>query len=225
MTAAPLTAPAPESADTALLWIHRDDGPLAAVLGRVLGPRVPVSPIALVVLAAAPMLAIVVATGRETPHGLVLAAVAWAVLAGGVSSGRPLTGPVRWAVPPALRAIEYGGLLWIAQVAGTSSLPAVFLLECVIAYHHYDTAYGQRHRRQSPPRWVQEVAGGWDGRLLVATVLLLAGALPAGFYVAAALLAPLFLGETIAEWRRVEAPSAPEPGEMTDEEDEEEEAG
>jgi hypothetical protein len=50
---------------------------------------------------------------------------------------------------------------------------------------------------------VQVAGGGWDGRLLLAAVLLLAGGLPAGFFVLAVALAVLFAGETIAEWRHI----------------------
>ena len=146
----------------------------------------------------------------------------WAVLAGGVSSGRPLTDSLRWAVPPALRLLEYGGLFWIAAVAGPSALPAVFALLCAVTYHHYDVVYGQRHRGLRPQRWVQAVAGGWDGRLLAGCLLMLAGALPAGFYVAAAILAVLFAGRTVVEWRGVARaqPAGADPAAFGDDEDE-----
>ena len=38
-------------------------------------------------------------------------------------------------------------------------------------------------------------SGGWDGRLVAGFVLLAAGALPAGFFVAAAVLGAAFVGE------------------------------
>jgi hypothetical protein len=125
------------------------------------------------------------------------------VLAGGLASGRPLTDPLRWAVPPVLRTLEYGGVLWVASVAGASTLPAAFALLCAITYHHYDVVYGLRHRGVPLPRWVQAAGGGWDGRLLLAAVLLLAGGLPAGYSVMAVAVAVLFIGETIAEWRHI----------------------
>ena len=61
------------------------------------------------------------------------------------------------------------------------------------------------------------MAGGWDGRLLLAVVLLVAGALPAGFWILAAALAALFVTETVAEWRRFHAGEQPV---YDDEEDE-----
>ena len=48
--------------------------------------------------------------------------------------------------------------------------------------------------------WLNRAAGGWDGRLLAGLALAAAGAVPAGFYVAAALLAVAFVGESIASW-------------------------
>ncbi len=228
MTAATATAGAAAAAaeHARLLETYRDDGPLAATLGHALGRRIPLPAIALLLIGALPGLVAIVVTGADAPRGLVLAAVVWAVLAGGASSGRPLVDPLRWTVPPALRALEYAGLLWIAELAGPSALPAVFALLCVVTYHHYDVVYGQRHRGVRPQRWLQAVAGGWDGRLLVACVLMLAGALPAGLFVAAAILAVLFVGQTVAEWRGVARaqPSGHDAAAYGDDEDEAEEA-
>jgi len=228
MTAATATAsPAIAAAEHAnMLETYRDDGPLAAALGHAAGRRVPLPAIALLLIGAFPALAAIVARGADAPRGLVLAAVIWAVLAGGASSGRPLTDPLRWTVPPALRVIEYAGLLWIAHLAGPPALPAVFALLCVVTYHHYDVVYGQRHRGVRPQRWLQAVAGGWDGRLLLACGLMLAGALPAGLFVAAAALAVLFVGQTVAEWRGVARalPSGYDPAAYGDDEDEPEDA-
>ena len=106
--------------------------------------------------------------------------VAWAVLLGGLASARPLTDRLRWMVPPALRAIEYAALLWIGAVAGGDAEPAAFALLCAITYHHYENVYGFRHRGVRPPAWVTAAGLGWDGRLLLGVVLLVAGALPAG---------------------------------------------
>lgn len=224
MSAATATAASGGSEHAGLLETYRDNGPIAAAIGHLMGRAVALPAVALLAIAALPGLVAIVLSGEDASRGVVLATVVWAVVAGGISSSRPLTDGLRWMVPPALRAIEFGGLLWIGAVAGPSSLPAVFALLCAIAYHHYDVVYGQRHRGIEPARWVQAVAGGWDGRLLAAAVLLLAGALPAGFFVAAAVLVVLFVGESVVEWRRVGP--APPPG---DEDgafaDEEEEAG
>jgi hypothetical protein len=203
MSAATLRKASATTERPSMLEVYRDDGPVVAAIGAAAGRRVPLPPFALVALAALPMLAALVLTGGDAPRGLVAAAVAWAVLVGGVAAGRPLTDRLRWAVPSALRGIEYVGVLWIAAVAGESSRPAAFALLCAVTYHHYDVVYGLRHRGVALPRWVQAAGGGWDGRLILAVVLLLAGALPAGFYAMGAAVAVLFIAETIAEWRHI----------------------
>jgi hypothetical protein len=199
--AAATTASAPTERQS-VLETYRDDGPLATAIGRALGRGAKLPASALLVVAGLPLLVAIVLKGDGASKGLVAGVLVWAVLTGGIASARPLTDRLRWAGPPALRALEYAGLLWIAAVAGDDSLPAAFALLCAITYHHYESVYGLRHRGVSPPAWVSAVALGWDGRLLLGVVLLLAGGLPAGFYVAAALLAVLFVGETVAEWRR-----------------------
>ena len=118
----------------------------------------------------------------------------------GASSSRGLLGRLRWVFAPLLRAIEYGGLLWIAAVAGPSSYPAVFALLCAIAFRHYDFAYRFARRGGAPPRWLGAIGGGWDGRLIAYTALAAAGVARAGFFVGAGLLAVLSVGEAIASW-------------------------
>ena len=198
---------------------YRDDGPLATALGRALGRGVRLPAIALLLVAGLPLLVAIVLTGDGASKGLVAGVIAWAILAGGIASARPLTDRLRWLVPPALRAIEYAALLWIGAVAGGDAEPAAFALLCAITYHHYESVYGLRHRGVRPPAWVRAVAGGWDGRLVLAVVLLVAGALPAGFYVLAVLLAALFVAETVAEWRRFRLGQAPVYDDEEDEDD------
>jgi Family of unknown function (DUF5941) len=215
-TAIPSAAPAPVDRGS-VLDAYRDDGPLATAIGRVLGRRIPLPPIALLVVAGLPLLLAIVIKGDGASEGLVAGVVAWAVLLGGLASARPLTDRLRWMVPPALRAIEYAGLLWIGAVVGGDSEPAAFVLLCAITYHHYENVYGLRHRGEPTPARVTAAGLGWDGRLVLGVVLLVAGALPAGFYALAGLLAGLFVGETIRGWRRFRLGQAPV---YDDEEDE-----
>jgi hypothetical protein len=204
MSAAAPTAPAARAPVDigGVLDAYRDDGPLASVIGRALGGAVTVPPIAPLLLALLPLAIAIVATGDGASTGLIAAVVAWAVLLGGIASGRPLTDRLRWLVPPALRAIEYPALLWIGANSGGGALPATFALLCAITYHHYENVYGLRHRGVRPPAWVSAAGLGWDGRLVLGVVLLAAGALPAGFWVLSVLLAVLFVSETVVEWRR-----------------------
>ncbi len=143
--------------------------------------------------------------------------MAWLVLCAGVSAGRPLRDPMRWIVPPALRVAEYAAILWLAAIAG--AVPAAFTFLLVVTYRHYDVVYRLRHRGITPPAWLNRLAGGWDGRVILAFVLAAAAAVPAGFYVAAAVLAVAFAGETIASWASFERTQQPDVYE-----DEEEEA-
>jgi hypothetical protein len=162
---------------------------------------VPAVPAVLLIAAGAipPAVAIVLA-GDGASWPLVAATIGWLVLLAGASSARPLRDRLRWTVPPALRVVEYGGLLWIAAVAGADAVPGAFALLCVITFRHYDVVYRLRQRGVTPPRWLALVAGGWDCRLLAGVALTAAAAVPAGFHVAAALLAVAFAGESIASW-------------------------
>ncbi len=211
-----VAAPAPVDRGT-VLEAYRDDGPLATAIGRALGRGLRVPAIALLLAAGLPLLVAIAVTGAGASEGLVAGVIAYVVLVGGVASARPLTDRLRWLVPPALRAIEYAALLWIGAVAGGGAEPAAFALLCAITYHHYENVYGFRHRGVRPPAWVTAAGLGWDGRLVLGVVLLVAGALPAGFYVLAVLLAALFVTETVAEWRRFRLGQAPV---YDDEEDE-----
>jgi hypothetical protein len=202
-----------------VLEFYRDDGPIAAALGVAAGDRLRVPAIALLVVAGLPGLVAIAVEGDGASKGLVAAVIAWAVLFGGLASSRPLVDRLRWTVPSALRVIEYVGLLWIASVAGASSLPAVFTLLCAVTYHHYDVVYGLRHRGVPLPRLVQAAGGGWDGRLLLALVLLLVGGLPGGFYVMAAAVAALFIGTTISQWRHIGRGERPVYDDEEDEDD------
>jgi hypothetical protein len=102
-------------------------------------------------------------------------------------------------VPPAIRLVEYGLLIWIAD--GNA---AAFLLLAVLAFHHYDLVNRLRTQGARTPAWLGTLAGGWDGRLVLAVVLLVAGALPTGMYVLACALAALFVTESAASWVRFE---------------------
>jgi phosphatidylglycerophosphate synthase len=171
-------------ADAETLTAYRDDGPLALAVGRLAqgGP----SSTLLVLAGVVPLLVAAALAGDGALWWLAGAAVAWLVLAAGLSAGRP----PGWAVPAALRVGEYGGILWIGAIAG--AVPAAFALLLAIAFRHYDTIY-----RPQPPR---AFSGGWDGRLLGALALGAAGATPAGLYALAGVLAVVFVAEAAAAW-------------------------
>ena len=109
---------------------------------------------------------------------------------------RRAVGRPRGDEPPALDRArrccafgEYAGLLWLGALAGASSSPAAFALLAALALRHYDLVYGLRYRGapvrsgSASPR-----AGGTAGSRSRACCSI-AGALPAGFYVLAAIIA------------------------------------
>jgi hypothetical protein len=171
------------------LALYRDDGPLARALGRAGLPA-----LAGVVAALLPLAVALAADGSDAGRA---ACAAWAVLAAGTSSGEP-AGRLAWLVPPGLRALEYAGLLGLVAAAGSAA--AGFALLAAVAFRHYDLHYRRRLRGADPPRWVGLLGGGWDGRLIVAAALLLAGAPPGVFFALAGLLAAAFAGEAAAGW-------------------------
>jgi hypothetical protein len=182
------------------LVLYRDDGLLARALARLGSRRVP----ALVPLLAAalPMTVLLFTNGDEAPRGLVTAAVAWAVLAGGVSRGCSHGFALAWLVPPVMRALEYGSMFGIAAATSANTPGAAYALIAVVAFRHYDLVYRLRQRGEVPPAWVNRASGGWDGRLVVACLLMLAGLLPAAMYALAGVLAVLLVGESVHGWVR-----------------------
>jgi hypothetical protein len=182
--------------------VYRDDGPLATALGRTAGARVPVPGMALLLLGVGAILALAAFVGRDASTGLAAAAVAWLVLTLGVTSGRWPKESFHWAVPPLVRLGEYATLAWLAAIA--DAVPAAFALICALTFRHYDLVYRLRHRAEVPPRWLNLLAAGWDGRVIIAWLLLALGALPEAMYVWAGLLGAVSVAETVVAWRRFE---------------------
>ena len=189
---------------TSILEQYRDDWLIARGL-RVIGRVVGVPPVLLVGAGLAGLLALAASEGDGASDGIVDAGVAWFVVLAGIASGRPHTDRFAWAVPGFLRVGEYAGLLWIAANAGDSGPAGAFALIAALTFRHYDLVYRQRYQGVAPPRWVQLVAGGWDGRLVVAWLLLVAGALPAGMFLLAGVLGSLFVAECVMSWVRLSA--------------------
>jgi hypothetical protein len=198
--------------------VYRDDGPLALALGRALGPVVKLAPPLLIVLGLVPLVAVIAIGGPDTSLGVAGAVLVWVVLTLGIASGTPPRPAIRWAEPPLMRATEYTALIWIAALEGPDAYPAAFALLAALTFRHYDLVYRLRHRGVVPARWVSRLSGGWDGRLVVAFVLLAAGALPAGYFVAAGVLGVAFVGEAVYGWLAVGR--VQRPLEYEDEEDE-----
>jgi hypothetical protein len=187
---------------------YRDDGPLALALGRLPVPSLPAAPI--VLAGVLPLVALIAITGDGASWLLAGLALAWLVVLAGITATRPLRDRLRWLVPPALRVAEYAGLLWFAALAGPSAVPAAFALLLAVTYRQYDLVYRLRHRGVTPPRWVNLLAGGWDGRLLAGFALAAAALVPAGCYVAAGLFAAVVVGESVHGWIQAERGRQPD---------------
>ena len=189
---------------TSILEHYRDDGLIAQGLSRI-GRVVPVPPFLLVGAGMAGVLALAGIEGDAASDGVVAAGIAWFIVLAGVAAGRPHTDRFAWAVPGFLRVGEYAGLVWIAANAGDSGPAGAFALIAALTFRHYDLVYRQRYQGVAPPRWVQLVAGGWDGRLVVAWLMLVAGVLPEGMFLLAAVLGSLFVAECVMSWVRLSA--------------------
>ena len=181
---------------------YRDDGPIARMLATP-GRSLRLPPALLVAAAVAGLVALAAAEGDGASNLEVAFGVAWVVVLAGLSSGRPHTDRFAWAVPGLLRVAEYGGLLWIAANAGDSSHAAAFALIAALAFHHYDLVYRPRFQGIAPPAWICLGAGGWEGRLVLACVLLVAGGLPAGMFILAGVLGVTFAVECALSWSRL----------------------
>ncbi|NUT54428.1 MAG: hypothetical protein HOQ03_00410 [Thermoleophilia bacterium] len=182
--------------------VYRDDGPLAEAIGRALGRSVPVPAMALLVLGVGAILALAAFAGRDASLGVTAAGVAVLVLTLGITNVRYPKEGFHWAVPSLVRIGEYATLAWLAATA--DAVPAAFALIAALTFRHYDLVYRLRHRAEIPPRWLNLLAAGWDGRVIIAWLLLALGALPAAMYVWAGLLGAVSVAETVASWRRFE---------------------
>ena len=217
MTAATATGPAQTERPSALA-VYRDDGPLARAVLAPVGRRLRLPALALAVAGLGPLLVAVAATRDGGSHALAAGVAAWLVLTGGAAAGRPHAGRMAWMVPPLLRIGEYVALVWLAVLAGASDEGAAFALLAAIAFRHYDLVYRLRHRGVTPPRWLNGLSAGWEGRVAIACAMLLADALPLGYYVLAAVFAVAFVSESAVSWTRFSR--AQRPVMYEDEEDE-----
>ncbi len=183
------------------LSAYRDDGPLAQWLGAVARAlRLPA--FATTVAAVAALAAGLVLDGRETGLATVAGVTAFVVLAA-APAATEREGRLGWLVPPLLRAAEYGFVVALSRRGGAAALPAVYALLAAVAFHHYDIVYRLRHQRVAPPAWVRWIGLGWDGRTAVVAALAVAGVLPLGAALLAALLGAVFVAESVASWVRL----------------------
>ena len=169
------------------------------------------------------LVAIVADRGRTLGAGWSLGAVAWAVLVGGLSSGRPLDRPAALGRPAraACDRVRRPAL----DRRGRGRVVAARRLRAAVRGHLPPL---RRRLRSAPPRRAarragcRPLGGGWDGRLL-ARLRAAARRRAAGRLLRRGRRDPglLFVGETIAEWRGIaRAQPSAEPAGLGDDEDE-----
>jgi len=196
MTAATVQPAADQPQLPAREAVYRDDGPLALGLGRVARGA---PALALLLAGTVGLLVVIAVAGENASDGVAAAGVAWVILLNGASSGSWPRQSFHWAVPPLVRLGEYAAIVWIGAVADAPE--GAFALLAALTFRHYDLVYRLRHRAEVPPRWLNLLAAGWEGRLIIAWVLLAAGALPEGMFIWAGLLAVVSVTETVVAWR------------------------
>jgi Family of unknown function (DUF5941) len=191
------------------LSVFRDDGPLARCAARAKIGSLPLGPLVLTIAGAVPVVAVLIAWRDGLPPAAVgFPALAWLVVVAGTAGASADAGRLAWTVPPLLRVIEYGVLIRITLLAEPDAMPACFAVLGVLAFHHYDTVYRLRSQGAAPPAWTRTATGGWDGRLLGAYALGVAGGFEAGMVAAAVVLALAFGAESVVSWIRFAGASA-----------------
>lgn len=176
---------------------YRDDGPLAAAIGRALPLRF-LNPVFLFLLGTAPLGGAIAWERDAGPW--TGAALAWFVLLGGASSVRVATRGLDWLAPVVVRLTEYGATIALVALVETAALPAAYAALFAASIHQYETVYRIRHLKVPPPRWVSWVAGGWEIRLVLVWVLARTEYLSEGLYAIAAAIGTLFVIESAAVW-------------------------
>jgi hypothetical protein len=184
-----------------VLEAYRDDGPLARLVGRAFAKVVRLDELLLTLGGAVLLGALLAAPDRTRPGDAAVAAAVFVMLAAARSRGDEV-GALTWLVPPLLRGIEFSYLIALTAIADFGALPLCFAFVSVIALHHYDTVYRLRHQRLAPPAWIAAIGGGWDGRMLLASLFALVGVLDVALLVASVGLALVYAVESTASWLR-----------------------
>ncbi len=184
-----------------VLDAYRDDGPLAVLIGRAFGRVVRLDELLLTAAGALLLAAVLAAAERPRPRDAAVAAGAFIVISAARATGKK-AGALTWLVPPLLRAIEYSFLITLTVIADPDAMPYSFAFVAVVALHHYDTVYRLRHQRVAPPAWIGAIGGGWDGRMLLASLFALGGILAPALVVGSLGLALVYAVESTTSWLR-----------------------
>lgn len=202
--------------DTAL---HRDDGPLARRLGAGTGRPIPSGrpgplPFALLAMAAAVALLGVALAGLDgwSARGAVVIA-AMIMLLAALPAGTAHGGALDWLVPAALRAAEYIFVIAVDVAVGVPG-PVTFVLLFALAMHHYDLTARLEKRERAP--LLRAFGLGWDGRIVLVTVAVLAGWATLGMGMLAGYLLVILAVSATAGWASAVACPGSAPGDRID---------
>jgi phosphatidylglycerophosphate synthase len=86
------------------------------------------------------------------------------------------TGRWVWVWPSVICVVEMGLVAAIVLGSTHEPLPLAFAYLVIVAYHHYDTLY-RALQGSRPPRWLDWLAFGWEGRTILVLAALVVGAL------------------------------------------------
>ncbi|WP_412102904.1 DUF5941 domain-containing protein [Plantactinospora sp. KLBMP9567] len=193
--------------------LHRDDGPAVrwlAALGRGAGLPGPLPLALLGVLAGLALLGAGLAGLGTGPARWLVPLAVLVVLIAGLPAATPHGGALDWLVPAALRAAEY------LLVIGTGLLvdadgAVIFALLFVLALRHYDLTARLEKRERAP--LMHALGLGWDGRLLLLAVAVLAGPVAGrvALLVLTGYLSAIFVVNALRGWvsRDIPAPRQP----------------
>jgi hypothetical protein len=184
-------------------WLpgYRGDGPLAVWIGGFVDGRLPPLPPLLVGLLVTGMLA---ALGLQNLPGILVLTPVEAMLLAALGSRHPHDGRRDWLAPPLLQAGEYVFLAALG-FAGRVSPPVTLALLAAVMLRHLEMAYRARNelvpgprgahvrqkgrlsnadwrgahvRRPGRPYHADWRGFGWEGRMIVAGIAVVAGILP-----------------------------------------------
>jgi hypothetical protein len=193
---------------------YRGDGPLSAWIGGFVAGRLPPMAPLLVGLLVTCMLT---ALGLRNLPGILILAPAEAMLLASLGSSHLHDGSNDWRVPTLLQAGEYI-FLAAAGYAGRVPAPVTFGLIAAVALRHLDMAWRARNRVPLSwfmgERWVRLPRAdwrgfGWEGRMILAGIALMAGIAPLLYMALAAYLGALEAADFLAGWTNASRASAP----------------
>jgi hypothetical protein len=186
----PVTGPAEGG-----LAAYRGDGIVSRWIGGLVQGRLPPLPPVLVGLLVTGVLA---ALGLGNLPGILVLTPVEAMMLAALGARHPHDGRLDWLVPALLMA---GECVFLAALGLSYHVAAwlVFTLLAAVVMRHMDLAFRARVGRGIPA----DVFGlGWEGRMLLASVAVLAGLAPFAYAVLAGYLWVLFSWDFLSGWLR-----------------------